>query len=414
MIINGNLNLPGDKSISHRAVMLASLAKGKSEIRNLSSAKDVASTISCLANCGIQFNNGPGGLFVNGGMLKDPDVSLDCGNSGTTMRLLIGLLSGQGINATLIGDESLSSRPMKRVINPLKKMGVDISSNNYKSPIEIRKSQLKGINYESPIASAQIKSCILFAGIGAIGSTTYTEPNISRNHSEIMLNNIGVTINSDNMRTAISFSEDFKPLNFTIPSDPSTASFFIAAAILIPDSRLILNRILLNKTRTGFIKAIKRMGCKIEYLDNWIENGEKIGNIKVSHQKLKAITIGSNEIPSIIDELPILAIMATQAKGITTVTGAKELRVKESDRISTICNNLARMGANIRELPDGFIIEGPTKLHGASIETCDDHRIAMTFQIASLITSGNMQLDNDSCASISFPEFYSTLKSILQ
>ena len=247
MIINGNLNLPGDKSISHRAVMLASLAKGKSEIRNLSSAKDVASTISCLANCGIQFNNGPGGLFVNGGMLKDPDVSLDCGNSGTTMRLLIGLLSGQGINATLIGDESLSSRPMKRVINPLKKMGVDISSNNYKSPIEIRKSQLKGINYESPIASAQIKSCILFAGIGAIGSTTYTEPNISRNHSEIMLNNIGVTINSDNMRTAISFSEDFKPLNFTIPSDPSTASFFIAAAILIPDSRLILNRILLNK-----------------------------------------------------------------------------------------------------------------------------------------------------------------------
>ena len=414
MAISGTLNLPGDKSISHRALMLASLVNGRSELRNLSSADDVVSTISCLKSCGLKYDRTSNSVIVNGGNFVDPDQPLDCGNSGTTMRLLLGLLSGQGINATLIGDESLSKRPMKRIINPLKQMGLKIISNDYKSPIKIQKSKLNGISYHSPIASAQIKSSLLFSGLGAAGTTMITEPILSRNHSEIMLSNLGAKIKTNDLSISISKSNNFSPLNLTIPSDTSTASFFIAAASLISDSRLKFNRLLLNPTRTGFLNAIKKMGCTIKFINTSIENGEKIGNVEVYHQKLKGITIDKNDVPSIIDELPILALMATQAHGITKVSGAEELRVKESDRIEAICDNLKNMGADVEELDDGFIIKGPTKLNGALIKTYDDHRIAMTFEIASLIAEGKTQLDNNSCISISFPEFYSTLESILQ
>ena len=414
MAISGTLNLPGDKSISHRAVMLSSLSNGRSELRNLSSADDVVSTISCLKSCGLKYDKTSNGVIINGGNFVDPDQPLDCGNSGTTMRLLLGLLSGQGINATLIGDESLSKRPMKRIINPLKQMGLKIISNDYKSPIKIQKSKLNGISYHSPIASAQIKSSLLFSGLGAAGTTTITEPILSRNHSEIMLSNLGAKIKTNDLSISISKSNNFSPLNLTIPSDTSTASFFIAAASLISDSRLKFNRLLLNPTRTGFLNAIKKMGCTIKFINTSIENGEKIGNVEVYHQKLKGITIDKNDVPSIIDELPILALMATQAHGITKVSGAEELRVKESDRIAAICDNLKSMGADVEELNDGFIIKGPTKLNGTLIKTYDDHRIAMTFEIASLIAEGKTQLDNNSCISISFPEFYSTLESILQ
>ena len=414
MAISGTLNLPGDKSISHRALMLASLVNGRSELRNLSSADDVVSTISCLKSCGLKYDRTSNSVIVNGGNFVDPDQPLDCGNSGTTMRLLLGLLSGQGINATLIGDESLSKRPMKRIINPLKQMGLKIISNDYKSPIKIQKSKLNGISYHSPIASAQIKSSLLFSGLGAAGTTTITEPILSRNHSEIMLGSLGAKIKTNDLSISISKSNNFSPLNLTIPSDTSTASFFIAAASLISDSRLKFNRLLLNPTRTGFLNAIKKMGCTIKFINTSIENGEKIGNVEVYHQKLKGITIDKNDVPSIIDELPILALMATQAHGITKVSGAEELRVKESDRIEAICDNLKNMGADVEELDDGFIIKGPTKLNGALIKTYDDHRIAMTFEIASLIAEGKTQLDNNSCISISFPEFYSTLESILQ
>jgi len=414
MAISGTLNLPGDKSISHRAVMLSSLSNGRSELRNLSSADDVVSTISCLKSCGLKYDKTSNGVIINGGNFVDPNQPLDCGNSGTTMRLLLGLLSGQGINATLIGDESLSKRPMKRIINPLKQMGLKIISNDYKSPIKIQKSKLNGISYHSPIASAQIKSSLLFSGLGAAGTTMITEPILSRNHSEIMLSNLGAKIKTNDLSISISKSNNFSPLNLTIPSDTSTASFFIAAASLISDSRLKFNRLLLNPTRTGFLNAIKKMGCTIKFINTSIENGEKIGNVEVYHQKLKGITIDKNDVPSIIDELPILALMATQAHGITKVSGAEELRVKESDRIEAICDNLKNMGADVEELDDGFIIKGPTKLNGALIKTYDDHRIAMTFEIASLIAEGKTQLDNNSCISISFPEFYSTLESILQ
>ena len=414
MAISGTLNLPGDKSISHRALMLASLANGRSELRNLSTADDVVSTISCLKSCGLKYDRTSNGVIINGGNFVDPDQPLDCGNSGTTMRLLLGLLSGQGINATLIGDESLSKRPMKRIINPLKQMGLKIISKDYKSPIKIQKSKLNGISYHSPIASAQIKSSILFSGLGAAGTTMITEPILSRNHSEIMLNNLGAKIKTNDLSISITKSNNFSPLNLTIPSDTSTASFFIAAAILISDSRIKFNRLLLNPTRTGFLNAIKKMGCTIKFINTSIENGEKIGNVEVYHQKLKGITIDKNDVPSIIDELPILALMATQAHGITKVYGAEELRVKESDRIAAICDNLKNMGADVEELDGGFIIKGPTKLNGALIKTYDDHRIAMTFEIAALIAEGKTQLDNNSCISISFPEFYSTLESILQ
>ena len=414
MAVVGTISLPGDKSISHRALMIASMSKGKSKIKNLSTGQDVASTISCLTKCGVKFNQKRYETTIYGGSLRQPDEILDCGNSGTTMRLLSGLLAGQGIEATLIGDRSLSLRPMRRIIEPLIKMGVNISSNNSLAPLSIKKSHLNPIHHYSPIASAQVKSCILFAGLGADGPTKITEPILSRDHTEIMLKHVGANIHVSKECISISKSTNLIPLDFTIPSDPSTAAFFIAAAILSKDSKLQIKNVLLNETRSGFMKAIIRMGGKIDIQESWIENGEKIGNIEIRTSLLKSIQINKDEVPSIIDELPIFAIMATQAVGETIVSGAKELRIKESDRISTICNNLKLIGADVKELDDGFIINGPTKLQGASLRSFDDHRIAMGFSIADLITDGNIQLDNRECIAVSYPEFDTTIKKIVQ
>ena len=415
MAIKGEIIFPGDKSISHRALMFAALANGESRISNLSTGVDVNSTRNCLEACGIEMGNEGNEVVVNGGKFSDPTRPLDCGNSGTTTRLLLGLLAGQGINATFVGDESLSSRPMNRILDPLFQMGLKCESHDGKLPITIQNSDLNGIQYESPVASAQVKSAILLAGLGASGKTSVKEPILSRDHTEKMINGLGVDISIKGLTATVSnLSTPFSSFQFSVPGDPSTAAFFAASAALVPNSEIVLNRILANPTRIGFFAALEKMGVGIEWLDQWDEAGERIRNIKIFHQALNSTPITIDNIPGLIDEIPVIAILATQVEGKMEIRGAEELRIKECDRIHAICKNLKTMGADIQELDDGFIINGPTPLYGAKIETFHDHRIAMAFAIAGLVAHGKMVLDHPECASISYPEFYDELERMIQ
>ena len=415
MAIKGEIIFPGDKSISHRALMFAALANGESRISNLSTGVDVKSTRNCLEACGIEIGNEGNEVVVNGGKFSDPTRPLDCGNSGTTTRLLLGLLAGQGINATFVGDESLSSRPMNRILDPLFQMGLKCESHDGKLPITIQNSDLNGIQYESPVASAQVKSAILLAGLGASGKTSVKEPILSRDHTEKMIYGLGVDISIKGLTATVSsLSSPFSSFQFSIPGDPSTAAFFAASAALVPNSEIVLNRVLANPTRIGFFAALEKMGVGIEWLDQWDEAGERIRNIKIFHQALNSTPITIDNIPGLIDEIPVIAILATQVEGKMEIRGAEELRIKECDRIHAICKNLKTMGADIQELDDGFIINGPTPLYGAKIETFHDHRIAMAFAIAGLVAHGKMVLDHPECASISYPEFYDELERMIQ
>jgi len=415
MGIKGEITFPGDKSISHRALMLAALADDDSRISNLSTGADVQSTQQCLEACGIHIENDDDDVIVTGGQFSDPAQPLDCGNSGTTTRLLLGLLAGQGIAATLVGDDSLRSRPMNRILDPLSQMGLESESSDGMLPVTIHKSELNGIHYESPVASAQIKSAVMLAGLGANGQTIITEPILSRDHTERMLKGLGANLITNGLSSTLSpLNTPLSNFNMAVPGDPSTAAFFATAAAIVPNSEIIMNGILRNPTRIGFYNALQKMGGGMDCIKTWEEAGETIGKLKVFHQSLNGISISKNDVPGLIDELPILAILATQANGITEVRDAEELRVKECDRIHAICKNLKSMGADIEELNDGFIIQGPTQLTGAEIETFHDHRIAMAFTIAGLVADGNVVLDHPDCASISFPEFYDELDRLKQ
>lgn len=413
MRIRGEITFPGDKSISHRSLMFAALADGESRISNLATGSDVQTTRACLEECGIKIRNDSNDVIVTGGKFSNPSRPLDCGNSGTTTRLLLGLLAGQGINAIFIGDDSLSTRPMNRILKPLSQMGLHTKSNVGKLPITIYKSELQGINYPSPVASAQVKSAVLLAGLGANGDTSVSEPILSRNHTEKMLKGLGANLFTEELSSTISsLRSPLSNFNLAVPGDPSTAAFFAAATALLTNSEIILNRILRNPIRIGFYSALQKMGAGMDCLKTWDEAGETIGKLKVFHQTLNAITITKDDVPGLIDELPIIAILATQAKGRTEIRDAEELRVKESDRIHAVCKNLKKMGADIKEQKDGFIINGPTPLNGAEIETFHDHRIAMAFTIAGLISEGDVVLDHPECASISYPEFYDELERL--
>jgi len=415
MAIKGKISFPGDKSISHRALMFAALADGDSRISNLPTGADVQSTRACLEACGIQIKDIGDDVVVTGGGFSDPDQPLDCGNSGTTIRLLLGLLASQGINATFIGDNSLSNRPMNRILDPLSQMELESNSNEGKIPVTIYKSNIKGITYQSPVASAQIKSAVLLAGLGADGKTSVTEPFLSRDHTEKMLKRLGANLSTNGVLSTTSrLISPLSNFNLSVPGDPSTAAFFAATAAIVPESEIILNGILHNPTRMGFYSALQKMGAGMDFIDTWEEAGETIGTLKVSHQPLKGITITKDEVPGLIDELPIVVILATQANGKSEIRGAEELRVKECDRIHAVCKNLNKMGADIKELHDGFIIHGPKQLNGAEIKTFHDHRIAMAFTIAGLVANGDVMLDYPECVSISFPEFYSELERLRQ
>ncbi|MED5219674.1 MAG: 3-phosphoshikimate 1-carboxyvinyltransferase [Candidatus Neomarinimicrobiota bacterium] len=415
MAIKGTLKLPGDKSISHRALMFAALADGESRISDLSTGTDVHSTRKCLEACGIDIRDDGDDAIVKGSLFSNPAEPLDCGNSGTTIRLLLGLLAGQGINATFIGDESLSARPMNRILDPLSQMGLKCENNDGKLPVTIYQSNLNSIEYDSPIASAQVKSAILLAGLGASGVTTVIEPVLSRDHTEKMLQGLGAEFSFNGLTATVSpLISPLESFKLSVPGDSSTGAFFAAAAAMIPGSSIIIDRILWNPTRIGFYSTLYQMGAGVDCLGQWDEAGERIGKLNVFYQSLKGVHITKEDIPGLIDELPIIAILATQAEGKTEVSGAGELRVKECDRIHAICSNLERMGADIEESQDGFIIHGQKQLNGAEIETFHDHRIAMAFTIAGLVANGDVMLDYPECASISFPEFYNELERLKQ
>jgi 3-phosphoshikimate 1-carboxyvinyltransferase len=419
--LKGEITPPPDKSISHRAVMFASLAKGESRIKNFLWAKDPISSLNAMKSLGVKIQvNDIKEIIVQGeGLqsLKEPEDVIDCGNSGTTIRLLSGILAGQPFLSILSGDESLRQRPMKRIIEPLRQMGVEICSRaeNRFPPVVIRGGNLKGISYEMPIASAQIKSAILLAGLFAKGDTTVKEPHKSRDHTEKMLKSMGVELYITNNTIKISQpSQELKAFDIAIPNDFSSAAFFIGGACLVPDSEVIIKNVCLNETRTGFLEVLRSMGAKIEIFNLKEQAGEPVGDILVKKSSgLKGVTVQGEIIPRLIDEFPILCIIATQAEGLTVIRDAKDLRAKESDRIKAMVTELSKMGVPIKEFEDGVEIKGPCKLKGTEVYSYKDHRIAMALSIAGLISEGKTTIIDADCVDISFPEFYDLLE-ILQ
>ena len=405
--LKGEVTIPSDKSISHRAIMFSSLARGKSVINNFSNGADCHSTLKLFQNLGVEINQIGEKSYevISNGFIQQKEVSLDCGNSGTTMRLCSGILSGQNFNSTLYGDESLSKRPMKRIIEPLTLMGAKIEANDYKAPLHIFGTNLIGIDYISPLASAQVKSCVLLAGLNAEGKTSVTEPYPSRNHTELMLKYMGANITTDGTKTTITPS-NLEPKEINIAGDISSASYFIVAGLIVPNSEIIIKNVGLNPTRTGIIDVVKRMGGDIEILNQETISGEIVGDIRVRTSELKGCTIMGEDIPRLIDELPVIAVLATQAKGETIVSDAQDLRKKESDRITTVVNALKQLGANIIEKEDGFIINGKTKLEGnTELDVFHDHRLAMSFYVAGLICNKPILIKEFQWVNISFPEF---------
>ena len=414
--IYGEITVPGDKSISHRALMFLSLANGRSEIRGLSSSQDVQSTLKCLKNLGVEIYRTSDRIIVTGqGLhgLKEPQIILDAGNSGTTMRLLSGILAGQSFESCITGDSSLKKRPMRRIIEPLGRMGAKIfGKEDQFAPILIGPSQLQGMTHELEIASAQVKSCILLAGLFARGWTTVIEPTKSRDHTEKLLEYMGADVKIKENYVSVHGFSSLKPVQIQIPGDVSSAAFFIVAASIVPDSKLVIKNVGVNPTRTGIIDVLNKMNgnIKIENLRIW--NNEEVADIVVSSGQLTSMEINAEIIPRVIDEIPILAIAATQIRGEMLIKGARELRVKESDRIHATVANLKRMGAVVEELPDGMVIRGEQQLKGAEIDSFGDHRIAMAFAVAGLVANGETIIRNAECVNISFPDFFQQLEAI--
>lgn len=411
--LKGTVTIPSDKSISHRAIMFTSLANGKSIIKNFSKGQDPLSSLKVCKALGIDAEFSNEELIVKSkGILSTPQTQLDCGNSGTTMRLMSGILAGQKFNSTLIGDESLSKRPMKRVIEPLALMGAKIESNEFKAPLKIYGQNLQPINYVSKLASAQVKSCILLAGLNIDGQTSFTEAYVSRNHTEIMLKYMGANISINNTTVTIEKSE-LEPKTIEICGDISSAAYFIVAGLIVPSSKIILKNVGLNPTRTGIIEVAEKMGGNIEILDKRNISGEDVGDIQISYSNLNACTIEGEIIPRLIDELPVIAILATQAKGTTIIKDAQDLRNKESDRIKAVGTELKKIGADIEETPDGFIINGKTNLKGdTEVETYHDHRLAMSLYVAGLICEKPIAINGFEWVDISFPEFDKLFNSL--
>lgn len=405
--LKGIIEIPSDKSISHRAAMFSALTKGTVKVSNFSKGADCRSTLGIIKHlgCDIHFKSEKIVIIDAKNALKAPNVALDCGNSGTTMRLMSGILVGQNFDSELHGDESLSKRPMKRIIEPLELMGARIAHNDYRAPLSIKGTELKAINFESKLSSAQVKSCVLLAGLFADGITTVEEPFKSRNHTELMLDYLGANINVEKNKIAIQKSE-LKPKDIVVCGDISSAAFFIVAALIIPGSEIIIKNVGVNPTRSGIIDVLKDMNADIEILDLKFICNEPVADIKVRYSELKATAIDGAIIPRLIDELPILAVAASQAEGKTVIKGAEDLRNKESDRITCLASELRKLGVDIQEQPDGFIIHGKKELTGdAKIECYHDHRIAMSTYIAGMICLKPIVINEFHWVNISFPEF---------
>lgn len=405
--LRGELTIPADKSVSHRAVMISSLIKGNTLIKGFSKAQDPLSTVEVCRKLGVEITKTDERtlLVKSTGVLSKPNCYLNCGNSGTTMRLMSGILAGQDFKSMLIGDESLSNRPMKRVIEPLTQMGAVIHSTNNLAPLCIDGQRLHGITYRSKLSTAQVKSCVLLAGMFAEGVTTYVEPSLSRNHTELMLSYLGADINVDGLSVTIKPST-LEPKDIEVVGDISSAAFYIVAGLIVPNSDIILKNVGLNPTRTGILKVIEQMGGDIEILDERTVCNEVVGDIRVRYSELKGTTIEGDIIPKLIDELPIIAVLATQAEGETVIKNAEDLRNKECDRVSAVTTMLKNLGADIEETPDGFIICGKTKLSGGvDVETFKDHRLAMSAYVAGLVCEKPVSIKSFNCVDISLPEF---------
>ena len=411
--LKGRITIPSDKSISHRAVIFSSLANGKSVIKNFSKGHDPLSTLEVCKNLGINYEFINNELHITSqGRLQTPENPLYCGNSGTTMRLMAGVLAGQKFNSTLTGDQSLSKRPMKRIIEPLSLMGASIDSNDNRAPLKISGAKLHGIDYTSRLASAQVKSAILLAGLFADGKTVFTEPYLSRNHTELMLSYMGADIRTNGLTVEISKS-GLKPQTIEISGDISSAAYFIAAGLIVPDSEIILQNIGLNPTRTGILDVLKSMGADIEILDKRTVSNEITGDLRVCTSDLKSCEISGDLIPRLIDEIPVIAVLATQAEGTTVIKNAEDLRNKESDRIRAVVTELKKLGADIEETQDGMIINGKTPLKGgAEVNTYNDHRLAMSLYTAGLISEKEILIKDFDWINISFPEFESIFAQI--
>lgn len=417
--LRGELTVPGDKSISHRAVMFGSLAEGTTEITNFLQGADCLSTIACFRHMGIEIENTTERILVHGkGLhgLRKPDCILDVGNSGTTTRLISGILAGQDFEVSLTGDDSIQSRPMGRIIRPLSEMGANIESvkGNGCAPLRIRPGKLHAIRYNSPVASAQVKSCVLLAGMYASGGeTSVTEPSLSRNHTELMLSYFGADVSSAGTTAVIQPEPRLTAQKVEVPGDISSAAYFIAAALMVPGSEILIRNVGINPTRDGILRVVRAMGGRIELLNERKMGGEPAADLLVRHSALHGTVIEGDLIPALIDEIPIIAILAACADGTTVIRNAEELKVKESNRLDIMVTELARMGVDIEGTDDGMIIRGGRPLQGTAVDSRLDHRIAMSFAVAGLAAEGTTEVLRADCVDISYPGFYRDLESLI-
>ncbi len=414
--LSGELTVPGDKSITHRAIMLGALARGVTEVRGFLDAEDCYSTINCLRALGVKITLRGKRLLIEGRnkRLRNPNGDLDAGNSGTTARLLLGILAGQDFRATLSGDQSLQKRPMKRVVEPLRQMGAQFEGDAETLPLTIKGGKLEPLNYKSPKASAQVKSALLLAGLYADGETTIEEPFQSRNHTELMLARFGARVNVEGTRVTLLSGGFLKGGQVRVPGDISAAAFLMVAAAIIPGSELLIRNVGINPTRSGIIDVLTQMGASVELHEEKLWGQEPVADIMVkAGSRLKGLEVGGDTIPRLIDEIPALAVAAAVAQGQTVIKDASELRVKESDRISTLAGELKKMGAYVKETDDGMIIEGRETLSGADVDGCGDHRIAMALAVAGLVAEGETAVSGAEVINVSFPGFMQALRTLI-
>ncbi len=416
--LHGEIEIPGDKSISHRAIMFGSLAEGTTEITHFLEGADCLSTIQCFRKMGIDIEREKDHVVVHGkGLfgLRPANSCLDVGNSGTTTRLISGILVGQNFSSELNGDASIQKRPMGRIITPLQQMGASIRSvrDNQCAPLAIEPAKLHGIHYNSPVSSAQVKSCILLAGLYADGITSVTEPVLSRNHTELMLKGFGADIQSNGNTARIAPAPKLRGQKIPVPGDISSAAYFIAAALLVPNSEVCIQNVGINPTRDGILRVALAMGAKIEILNRRQVSGEEVCDLLVKSSSLKACVVEGDIIPTLIDEIPMIAVMAAFAEGETIIRDAAELKVKETNRIDTVVSNLNALGIQATATDDGMIIQGGT-MTGGVVDSYLDHRIAMAFSIAGLASQGTIEVLRSECVSISYPSFYQNLASLQQ
>ena len=417
--LKGEVSVPGDKSISHRSVMFGSIARGTTEIHHYLQGADCLSTIACFEKMGIEIENRGDTVLAHGrGLhgLQRPEQILDCGNSGTTTRLISGILAAQDFDVTLTGDASIQKRPMKRIMEPLSMMGADIQSvnDNGCAPLHITGKPLHGIHYHSKVASAQVKSAILLAGLYADGETKVTEPYVSRNHTELMLGHFGASIHTEDTTAVIQPATQLYGNRIDVPGDISSAAFFLAAGLMVPNSEILIRNVGINPTRDGILRVCRNMGADLTLLNQNSSSGEPTADLLVRSSNLHGTVIEGAIIPTLIDELPMIAAMACFAEGTTVIRDAAELKVKESNRIEVMVRNLTAMGADAEETEDGMIIRGGAPLHGAVIDSKLDHRIAMTFAVTGLCADGETTIQGAECVNISYPGFYEDLKRLMR